>query len=339
MHGVHHGLNKTQYVQFAPVLLLCHSHRNGPAPGRFRMMFDLHDMYYFVHVVDHKSITAAARALRLPRTTINDRLNQLEMRLGVRLIDRTLPQLAVTEVGKDFYRHTSAMLQHAEEAELAVRERMTNPGGMVKISVTPATAQFVMRHLIPAFSRKHPSVRLMQRTSNVEASIVAEGFDIAIQAHALPLQDSSLIQRPLAKSPCMLFCSPLLFDDPRALRRPEDIKSTPTLFMLNNGAPSKWTLHHRDGEDVSVPLSPALITDCMKTLKDAAVAGLGVVALPAYACKAELRAGTLVSVLQEWSAGEANLTALVPYGQNRLPSVRALLDFLVEQVPGVVTTE
>jgi DNA-binding transcriptional LysR family regulator len=303
------------------------------------MMFDLHDMYYFVHVVDHKSITAAARALRLPRTTISDRLNQLEMRLGVRLIDRTLPQLAVTDIGKDYYRHTSAMLQHAQEAEFAVRQRMTTTGGLIKISVTPATAQFLMRHLLPAFSRKYPGVRLMQRTSNAAASIVAEGFDVAIQAHALPLQDSSLIQRPLATSPCMLLCSPSLFDGSRAPRRPEDLKGTPTLFMLSNGAPCKWTLHHRDGEEVTVPLSPALMTDCMKTLKDAAVAGLGVVALPAYTCKAELSSGRLVRILHEWTAGEANLTALVPYGQNRLPSVRALLDFLVEHVPGVVTLE
>ena len=81
------------------------------------------------------------------------------------------------------------------------------------------------------------------------------------------------------------------------------------------------------------------MTDCMKTLKDAAVAGLGVVALPAYACKAELSAGSLISILPEWKTGEANLTALVPYGHNRLPSVRVLLDFLVEQVPGVVSIE
>jgi DNA-binding transcriptional LysR family regulator len=303
------------------------------------MMLDINDMYYFVHVVEHKSVTAAARALRLPQTTISDRLNQLEMRLGVRLIDRTLPQLAVTDVGKDFYLHTRAMLQHAQEAESAVRERMTMPGGLVKISVTPATAQCVMRHVLPAFSRKYPNMRLMQRTSNAEASIVAEGFDVAIQAHAQPLQDSSLIQRPLASTPCLLFCSPSLFSDPRALRRPEELKDTPTLFMLDHGAPCKWTLHHRSGEDVTVPLSPALTTDCMKTLKDAAVGGLGVVALPAYACKAELRAGSLVRVLQEWTAGAANLTALVPYGQNRLPSVRALLDFLVEQVPGVVAMD
>jgi DNA-binding transcriptional LysR family regulator len=303
------------------------------------MMFDFNDMYYFVHVVEHKSITAAARALQLPKSTISYRLSQLEMKLGARLIDHTPSQLAVTEVGKDFYRHTRAMLQHAQEAESAVRQRMMIPSGLVKICVTPATAQFAMRYLLPAFSSRYPSVRLMQRTSNAEASIVADGFDVAIHAHELPLQDSSLIQRPLASTPWMLFCSPSLFEDLRTLQRPEKIERIPTLFMLSNGAPCKWTLRHRDGEDVIVPLSPRLMTDCMKTLKDAAVAGLGAVALPAYICKAELSAGSLVRVLPEWTAGEANLTALVPYGQNRLPSVRALLDFLVEQVPGIVAME
>lgn len=71
--------------------------------------------------------------------------------------------------------------------------------------------------------------------------MVAEGFDLAIRAHAQPLKDSSLIQRPLATTPWMLFCSPSL-DDPKAFRRPEELNGTSTLFTMHDGMPCEWTL-------------------------------------------------------------------------------------------------
>ena len=81
------------------------------------------------------------------------------------------------------------------------------------------------------------------------------------------------------------------------------------------------------------------MSDCMLTLKESAAAGLGIAALPAYICKQEVQQGRLMRVLPEWTCGDARLTALVPYGQNQLPSVRALLDFLVEEMPAVVAME
>jgi hypothetical protein len=96
---------------------------------------------------------------------------------------------------------------------------------------------------------------------------------------------------------------PPLLDDVKTLRHPEEIKGTPTLFMPSDGVPCKWTLRQRDGEDVTVPIRPASMTDCMMTLKDAAVAELGAVALPASICKAELSAGSIKSGFFQTSGG------------------------------------
>lgn len=299
-------------------------------------MLDLNDMYYFVQVVDHKSITAAARALALPKSTISYRVNQLEAQLGVRLINRTSRQFAVTEIGAEFYARARSMLQEALAAESVVRQRILSPSGLVRISTAVATAQFALRNLLPRFCERFPKVRLMEHLSDAEVDIVAEGFDIAIRAHSQPLQDSTLIQRPLAPTPWMLFSSPDFFEGAKPPATPDDIAGRRSLFMVRGGVPHEWTLR-RDDTVSTVRLSPVLMTSCMLTLKDAAVAGLGMVALPGYVCKEELADGRLMRVLPEWTCGDAQLTALVPYGQNQLPSVRALLDFLVAELPGVVS--
>ncbi|BBU31053.1 transcriptional regulator [Burkholderia sp. THE68] len=307
-------------------------------PSGITHMLDLNDMYYFVQVVDHKSITAAARALALPKSTLSYRVNQLEAQLGVRLINRTSRQFAVTEIGAEFYVHARSMLQEALAAESVVRQRMVSPSGLVRISTAVATAQFALRGLLPRFCERFPKVRLMERLSDVEVDIVAEGFDIAIRAHSQPLQDSTLIQRPLAPTPWMLFSSPNFFDGAKLPEQPEDIAERRSLFMLREGVPYEWTLR-RDDTVHTVRVSPVLMTSCMLTLKDAAVAGLGIVALPGYVCREELADGRLMRVLPAWTCGDAQLTALVPYGQNQLPSVRALLDYLVLEVPPAVSIE
>jgi DNA-binding transcriptional LysR family regulator len=299
-------------------------------------MFDLNDMYYYVQIVDHKSVTLAARALSLPKSTISYRMNQLETELGVKLVNRTSRQFAVTEVGREFYQYAKTILHEACEAERAVRQRLTLPFGILRISVAVATAQFATRTLLPAFSRLYPQVRLLERTSDVETDIVSGGFDMAIRSRTLPLQDSILIQRPLAPTPWMLFCSPTLCERPSALRNPEELRNLPSIFMVREGVPYRWSLRHNDGEVVTMSLSPVLMADCMLTLKEAAIAGVGVVALPGYVCKDEVKSGRLVRVLPEWTAGDAHLTALIPNGQQQLPAVRALLDYLVAEIPGIV---
>lgn len=80
-------------------------------------MQDLNDFAWFVQVVDHGGFAAAGRALDQPKSKLSRRIAQLEERLGVRLIQRTTRQFAVTEVGQTFYQHCKAMLIEAEAAQ------------------------------------------------------------------------------------------------------------------------------------------------------------------------------------------------------------------------------
>lgn len=92
-------------------------------------MQDLNDLAWFVQVIDHGGFAAAGRALDQPKSKLSRRIAQLEERLGVRLIQRTTRQFAVTEVGLTFYQHCKAMLIEAEAAEQAVETLRSEPRG------------------------------------------------------------------------------------------------------------------------------------------------------------------------------------------------------------------
>ncbi len=85
-----------------------------------------------------------------------------------------------------------------------------------------------------------------------------------------------------------------------------------------------------------IPLTPRLLIDDMLSLKQAAIAGLGVVALPGYVCRDDVKLGALRRVLPDWIAGDSTLTALIPYRQGLLPSVRAFIEHLAAEFPKAV---
>jgi DNA-binding transcriptional LysR family regulator len=105
-----------------------------------------------VQVVDRGGFTAAGRALRLPKSTLSHRIRQLEANLGVRLLNRTSRRFAMTDAGAEFYRHATAMLQSAEGAEAAIRRRLREPLGIVRVTAGMATMQFALHEVVSGFS-------------------------------------------------------------------------------------------------------------------------------------------------------------------------------------------
>lgn len=99
-----------------------------------------------------------------------------------------------------------------------------------------------------------------------------------------------------------------------------------------------WRLRHASQakDETVIPLTPRLVSDDMVGLQQAAIQGLGVVALPGYVCRPAVRSGALRRVLPQWIAGDSTITALIPYRQGLLPSVRAFLDHLAAEFPKAV---
>jgi DNA-binding transcriptional LysR family regulator len=301
-------------------------------------VLDLNDFFYFVQVVDRGGFTAAGRTLRLPKSTLSHRIQQLETELGARLLNRTSRQLGMTDAGEEFYRHAVMMLREAELAETAIRHRLNEPIGTVRCTAAMATMQFAMRDIVAEFLGRYPKVNVVAHASDVNVDIVGENYDVAVRAHTEPLPDSTLVQRSLAPAPWLLFAGAAYLDANEAPQTPADLRSHPSLFMMRTGVAPVWRLRHASAakDHAVVPLMPRLLSDDMITLKRAAVAGRGVVALPGYVCRDEVRSGALRRVLPTWLAGDSTITALIPYRRGLLPSVRVFIDHLAAEFPKAV---
>ena len=301
-------------------------------------MLDLNDFFYFVQVVDRGGFTAASRTLRLPKSTLSHRIRQLEAGLGVRLLNRTSRRFGMTDAGGEFYRHATEMLQLAEQAEASIRHRLSEPIGTVRFTSGVATMQFALRKTIADFLVRHSRVNVVAHATDQKVDIVGENYDVAVRAHSDPLPNSTLVQRTLAPAPWLLFGGAAYLDANGSPRTPEDLRKHSSLFMMRTGISPAWRLRHASERksEVVVPLTPRLMSDDMVGLKHAAIAGLGIVALPGYVCREELRSGALRRVLPTWLAGDSTLTALLPYRQGLLPSVRAFIEHLAAQLPKAV---
>lgn len=301
-------------------------------------MLDLNDFFYFVQVVDRGGFTAAGRTLRIPKSTLSHRIQELESNLGVRLLNRTSRRFGLTDAGADFYRHATAMLREADLAETSTRHRLTEPTGTVRCTAPVATMQLAMPEIIADFLVQYPKVDLVAHAADRNVDIVGENYDLAVRAHSDPLPDSNLIQRTLAPAPWYLFAGSNYLDANGEPKSPRDLQNHPSLLMLRTGVAAVWQLRHaRDPrDDIDIPLTPRLVSDDMTVLQQAAIRGLGVVALPGYICRATVQSGALRRVLPEWLAGTSTITALIPQRQGLLPSVRAFLDHLAIEFPKAV---
>jgi DNA-binding transcriptional LysR family regulator len=297
-------------------------------------MLDLKDVFYFVQVVDRGGFTSASRSLGLPKSTLSHRVRELEDALGVTLLNRTSRRFGMTEVGTQFYHYAQTLLQTAEVAEEAVRQRATEPSGVIRMTTAVEIAQFALKDLLPVFLKKHPKVQIVEITTDALVDIVADGYDLALRGHTSPLQNSSLVQRSIARAPWYLFASPAYLETKGAPVTPGELAQHDILSIARTG-PSTLILTGPNDRRCIVPTSPRFQSNNMVALKESACADLGIVALPGYICRDEIVAKRLKQVLPRWIAADARMSALIPYKRGLLPAVRSLVDFLAQELPRV----
>lgn len=292
-------------------------------------MKDLNDFSYFVAVVDHGGFSAAARALDMQKSKLSRRILALEERLGVRLLNRSSRRFAVTEIGREFYERCVAMLVEAEAAEQLIAQAKAEPRGVIRMSCPVALLAFQFGALISRFMLENPAVEVHLEATNRRVDVIAEGLDLAIRVRFPPLEPTDLVMRQLDQSTQCLVASPALLSAP--LSSPADLAGLPSLDLGPARRDHAWQLMHPDGQSAVVPHRPRLVTDDMASLREAALAGVGIVQLPTMMIWQDVEAGRLVHALPDWRPPAGLIHAVFPSRRGLLPSVRALLDYLARE--------
>ena len=291
------------------------------------------DIQAFMRVVEAGSISAAAERLGIAKSAVSRRLSDLERHLGAQLLRRTTRRLNLTDTGRSFYDRCQRILADLEEAEAAVSQAHGTLQGRLRVA---APLSFGVRHLGPAiaeFMQRHPQVRFDLDFNDRQVDLLAEDIDVAIRI--AQLEDSSLIARRVWTSRLVLCASPDYLRSHGTPATPAELAAYQGLVYSNAPDPTLLVLHSADGREHRVRVQERLRSNNGDFLRQAAVAGAGLLLSPSFIVHESLRCGELVSVLPDYTHEELHAYALYPQTRHLSQRVRAFVDFLVERFAGV----
>lgn len=291
-------------------------------------MHDLNDLYYFVQVADHGGFAPAGRAIGAPKSTLSRRVAALEERLGVQLLRRSTRRFSVTEIGETYYAHCKAMLVEAEAAEEAIARTRSEPCGIVRVACPVTLLDVQVGPMLAAFMVDNPRVELHLEATNRRVDVIGEGLDVAIRVRPPPLSDTDLVMRVLGERRQCLVACPRLVEEAGVPRVPADLAGVPSMDLGLARDDHAWHLEGPDGARATIAHQPRLVTRGMLALRDAALAGVGVVQLPLMLVGEHLAAGDLVQVVPAWEPRVELVHAMFASRRGLLPAVRALIDDL-----------
>jgi DNA-binding transcriptional LysR family regulator len=298
------------------------------------MVHDFNDLQFFTAVVLNHGFSAAARALRVPKSRISRRVALLEERLGVRLLDRTTRGLGLTQVGQQVFEHARAAVIEAEAAEEVALRMQVEPRGLVRLSC-PLGLQRAIAGPLPGFLAAHPLLRVELVTTNRRVDLIHEGVDVAIRVRERLDTDAELQLKRIGVSRRIVVASPSLLAKRDPPTTPAGLADFPILHHEEQGN-SVWQLTAENGDISTVAIEPRLATGSFDILIAAASEGAGIALLPAANCQEALSSGALVRVLAQWSGTDGILHLVFASRRGMLPGVRAVIDFAAAALKSAV---
>lgn len=284
------------------------------------------EMETFMAVVEAGSFVAAADKLRISKSVASRIIQDLESRLGGRLLNRTTRRLSLTDVGQVYYQRCKHILEEVEVAENTVGKDREAVIGVLKVS---APLTFGTLHLAQhwgEFLKQHPLLELDVTLLDRRVDLVGEGYDMAIRI-APQQEDSSLVSRKLASTRMVICAAPQYLEKYGAPRDLDDISRYDFIGYSYLPTGDVWKLKSgRTSEGIKT--RPRLRANNGDTCRAAALQGLGITVQPNFIVNKDLASGKLVEILPEWQVEERGIYAVYPTRQHLSGKVRALVDYL-----------
>lgn len=288
----------------------------------------IEDLRIFAAVIKAGNFTAAAEQLLLSKQYVSRRMAALEAELSVRLLNRNTRKLSVTESGQLFAQHAQRILDDIEEARRAVSPGRQALQGSYRISIPMSFGISHLSPLIAEFLGQHPAIQFQIELVDRYVDLVGEGFDIALRIGNLA--DSSLVARRLGELRRVICCSPEYLRRMGTPETPDDLLHHHCLRYGREGQ-AGWELEH-NGKRRLYDVRGPIVSNNGEVLRDAAVAGLGLVLLPEFIVGPALQYGALVQVMEAFHPGSLSLHAIYPQHRQRSEVTRVFLDFLQERL-------
>lgn len=289
----------------------------------------LGDIAAFVAAVKAGSFTAAAASLGVTRSAVGKSIARLEARMGVRLLNRTTRTLSPTDEGQIAYERCRQILEDLDEVDATMAQRRGRPSGTLRLT---APLSFGQRHILPlldAYLKQWPELRADIRFTDRFIDLIDEGLDIAVRIGGTG-DDSQLSARTVGWQQFVTCASPDYLSRRGVPAAPPDLAGHDTISFLSGERPNAWRYQTPQGPYLWEQPG-RLNIDSSEAMREAAIAGFGLLHLPTYITGNDLRAGTLIEVLRDFRAPPDPIRVLYPSKRHLSPRIRAFIDLLVER--------
>ncbi|MBT0625250.1 LysR family transcriptional regulator [Pseudomonas fluorescens] len=289
----------------------------------------LNELEAVLAVARHRSFRAAATELNVSTSALSHSIAALEARMGVRLFNRTTRSVSLSEIGAEFVSTITPALSTIRVALEQAGNSQSAPSGTLRLNTSAGAAKQVMPLLLE-YMRRYPQMKLDIVTEGRLVDIVAQGFDAGIRLGDSVPQDMIAVDI----SPPQRFAvlgSPAYFASHPTPLSPLDLSAHECIrSRMPSGSIYRWEFE-RHGESIAVDVNGALTLDNPTLMLQAARAGMGLTYLTEWNAAADLAAGALIRVLEEWTPMFDSLRLYYP-GRRHVPAgLRALIELIKER--------
>lgn len=287
---------------------------------------NINDIVVFLAVARERSFTRAAAKMGMTQSALSHIVRSLEARMGVRLLTRTTRSVSPTEAGERLLQNVAPRLEEIDAEIAAISDLGDKPAGTVRITAIDHTVDTVLWPRIAPLLRQYPDLHVEITSDYRLVDIAAERYDIGVR-HGDQVDKDMIAVRLTADVPMMIVGAPDYF-----ARRPPPATlqellrhNCIALRMPTSGAVYAWELLD-NGQPVDARVRGQALFSSVYPMLDAALAGVGLAFLPQDLAGEHVRAGRLVSVMQDWCPVFPGLHAFYPSRRNSSRALGLVVD-------------
>jgi DNA-binding transcriptional LysR family regulator len=289
-------------------------------------------MRLFVRIVELGSFTKAAEDLDLPRATVTHAMQQLEKRLGTRLLQRTTRSVSVTMDGEAYYQRCLRLIADLEDTESAFRQSQASPKGKLRVDLQGSLAiHFLLPHL-DEFCARYPDLELDIGMGDRLVDLVREGVDCVLRGGEP--RESTLVVRRVAENPQVTCASAGYIARHGVPRTIDSLREHRAVNYLSSATGRRLPFEFMVGGELRRVQVPGTVSVRQADAYHACCkVGLGLIQVPRYHIEDELADGRLVEVLAEFCPPPMPVSVLYPASRQLSPRVRVFIDWVIERMP------
>ena len=257
-------------------------------------MESLDQMILLAEVAESGSFTKASARLNIPKSTLSQRIRQLEKRLGLQLLSRSTRRVSLTSNGQVFLEYCRRVRAEVESADVAMSNLKQRPAGIIRLTCPEVTASYFMPGFLHGFARQFPNVQVNLLATNAQLDIIGERIDFAFRVGVVSNKD--LLVRKISSIKRILVASPAYLQQAAPVTQPDHLGKHRCLV---HEAHPTWSFS-RKSEMTNIAPFAAMESNSIGFLLQASLAGNGLAVLPAYVCAPYISMGDLVELMPQW---------------------------------------